>query len=63
MKTSKWDSCAGDAIVRAMGGYSIKPNLRRISYKCNGSIENKEGFFFTLDNGIYEKFISTIELI
>jgi len=46
-----------------MGGYSIKPNLRRISYKCNGSIENKEGFFFTLDNGIYEKFISTIELI
>ena len=26
-RTSKWDSCAGQAIIRAMGGFSIKPNL------------------------------------
>ena len=26
-KTSKWDIWAGEAIIRAMGGYSIKPTL------------------------------------
>lgn len=26
-KTSKWDTCAGEAIIRSMGGFSINPNL------------------------------------
>ena len=26
-KTSKWDTCAGEAIVRAMGGFSICQTL------------------------------------
>jgi 3'-phosphoadenosine 5'-phosphosulfate (PAPS) 3'-phosphatase len=37
MKTSKWDSCAGEAIIKAMGGQSIKPNLSEISYDKNSS--------------------------
>lgn len=34
-KTSKWDSCAGEAIIKAMGGYSIKPCLTDIDYKTD----------------------------
>jgi 3'-phosphoadenosine 5'-phosphosulfate (PAPS) 3'-phosphatase len=26
-KTSKWDTCAGEAIIRAMGGFSMSQNL------------------------------------
>jgi 3'-phosphoadenosine 5'-phosphosulfate (PAPS) 3'-phosphatase len=31
-KTSKWDTCAGEAIIRAMGGYTISQNSSQISY-------------------------------
>jgi len=31
-KTSKWDTCAGEAIITGMGGYVLKPNLEKISY-------------------------------
>lgn len=31
-RTSKWDSCAGEAIIKAMGGFSIKPNMEEIIY-------------------------------
>jgi 3'-phosphoadenosine 5'-phosphosulfate (PAPS) 3'-phosphatase len=32
MKTSKWDTCAGEAIVKGMGGHVMKPNLSDIDY-------------------------------
>lgn len=48
-KTSKWDSCAGEAIVRAMGGFSIKPSLTEINYVVEESYDNKEGFILTLN--------------
>jgi 3'-phosphoadenosine 5'-phosphosulfate (PAPS) 3'-phosphatase len=32
VETSKWDSCAGEAIIRGMGGRTIKPNLESINY-------------------------------
>lgn len=34
-RTSKWDSCAGEAIIKAMGGFSIKPNMEEIIYDPN----------------------------
>ena len=30
--TSTWDSCAGEAIILAMGGYFIKPDMTCILY-------------------------------
>ncbi len=30
--TSKWDTCAGEAIITAMGGYATKPTLESIDY-------------------------------
>lgn len=32
VRTSMWDSCAGEAIIKAMGGFFIKPNLEQIIY-------------------------------
>lgn len=56
MKTSKWDSCAGEAIIRAMGGYAVKPNLDEIDYNNSACTDNKEGFFFTLSQAIFQRF-------
>ena len=33
--TSKWDSCAGESIVKAMGGYFTTPHGNQISYDPN----------------------------
>lgn len=30
--TSTWDSCAGEAIIKSMGGYFFKPDLTTIEY-------------------------------
>jgi hypothetical protein len=53
-KTSKWDSCAGEAIIRALGGYSIKPNLQQICYCPLSEFENLEGFIISLSMKIFE---------
>ncbi len=43
--TSKWDSCAGQAIIRAMGGNFTTPTGKNITYNPNESLENAEGIF------------------
>jgi 3'-phosphoadenosine 5'-phosphosulfate (PAPS) 3'-phosphatase len=48
--THKWDSCAGEAIVKSMGGYFTTPKGQDIVY--NGEREttaNKEGMVTALD--------------
>lgn len=30
--TCKWDSCAGEAIIRAMGGYFLTENKQSLIY-------------------------------
>lgn len=47
--TSKWDSCAGESIVKAMGGYFTTPLGNQISYDPNESLSNQEGIFCSLD--------------
>lgn len=29
-KTSKWDTCAGEAIIKAMGGFTVSQTSRQI---------------------------------
>lgn len=47
-KTSKWDTCAGEAIIRSMGGFTATQNLEQIEYCPEKSSENSSGFVFSL---------------
>jgi 3'-phosphoadenosine 5'-phosphosulfate (PAPS) 3'-phosphatase len=48
--THKWDSCAGDAIIKSMGGYFSTPWGTNITYKSNsGSTQNKQGMITAVD--------------
>ncbi len=61
-KTSKWDSCAGEAIIKAMGGFSIKPNLQEIVYDPKLDYANNEGFITSLCPHVFkeiQEYIST----
>jgi 3'-phosphoadenosine 5'-phosphosulfate (PAPS) 3'-phosphatase len=63
-KTSKWDSCAGEAIIKAMGGFSIKPNMEAIIYDPNEGYANNEGFIASLSQNVFNEiqdYISTKE--
>ena len=63
-RTSKWDSCAGEAIVKAMGGFSIKPNMEAIIYDPNEEYANNEGFIASLSQDVFNEiqdYISTEE--
>jgi 3'-phosphoadenosine 5'-phosphosulfate (PAPS) 3'-phosphatase len=47
-KTSKWDTCAGEAIIRAMGGFTATQNSRHIEYLSDESFENSSVLIFSL---------------
>ena len=53
LKTSKWDSCAGQAIILAMGGHSINPYLEKIDYKDTETTCNDKGFLMTTDKDLF----------
>ena len=54
--THKWDSCAGDAIIRAMGGRFTSPFGNNINYFADSTnTYNKQGMLATLDREVYEK--------
>jgi 3'(2'), 5'-bisphosphate nucleotidase len=46
--TKKWDSCAGDAIVRAAGGMMTDMYGRDIDYTLGTSVHNRSGLAATL---------------
>ena len=59
--THKWDSCAGDAIIKAMGGRFTTPFGNNIRYDpTDKSTKNKQGMLASLDREIYEKCIDAI---
>jgi len=48
--THKWDSCAGDAIIKAMGGYFTTPWGANIVYHPDrATTHNKLGMVASLD--------------
>lgn len=48
--THKWDSCAGDAIIRSMGGYFATPFGQPITYNPDiGTTHNKQGMVAAMD--------------
>jgi len=49
--THKWDSCAGDAIIRAMGGKFTAPWGNPIKYiEDPNNTHNKKGMLVALDH-------------
>jgi 3'-phosphoadenosine 5'-phosphosulfate (PAPS) 3'-phosphatase len=54
--THKWDSCAGDAIIKSMGGYFTTPYGVNITYDPNAiATENKQGMIAAIDREVFEK--------
>lgn len=59
-KTSKWDTCAGEAIIKAMGGHTASQNAEPIEYLHGKSYENSTGFIFSLFEEVVKEAISSI---
>ena len=54
--THKWDSCAGDALIKSMGGQFTSPWRNNIRYNDDRlNTYNKQGMLATLDKEVYEK--------
>ncbi len=54
--TSKWDTCAGEAIVKAMGGYFMAPDKEQIFYDPNAeSYKNPSGQICTMNKELFDK--------
>lgn len=61
--THKWDSCAGDAIIKSMGGYFTNPYGTNITYDPKAiSTENRMGMVAALDREVFEKCMDAIAL-
>ena len=59
--THKWDSCAGDAIIRAMGGHFTAPWGHPIRYiEDPQNTYNKKGMLVSLDREVYNKSIDAL---
>lgn len=53
-KTQKWDSCAGEGILKAMGGFFSTPFKQDLHYDPkNPNQLNSDGFLCTFNEKIY----------
>ena len=54
--TSKWDSCAGEAIIRSMGGSTVQPDLEIITYSYYDTDHlNRKGFICMKNMELFEE--------
>jgi 3'-phosphoadenosine 5'-phosphosulfate (PAPS) 3'-phosphatase len=61
--THKWDSCAGDAIVKSMGGYFTTSWGANIVYKDDpNSTYNKRGMITAINREVFERCNDAISL-
>ena len=61
--THKWDSCAGDAIIKAMNGYFTTPWGNNITYiPDKNNTHNKQGMVAALDREVYQQCMDSIAI-
>ena len=54
--TRKWDSCAPEAVARALGGYLLTPFGEELLYEYEDkNAANSDGFFCTFDEKLLEE--------
>ena len=54
--TSKWDSCAPEAMARSLGGYLLTPFGEELEYnEKEKNAKNSDGFFCTFDEELYKE--------
>lgn len=49
----KWDICAGNAIIKALGGQMTTKKGNLLVYSNDSDVVNSEGLIATLDNHAY----------
>lgn len=59
--THKWDSCAGEAIIKSMGGcFTTTSNSEIVYNPYSKDTHNKEGMVVTLDKDLHERCLSVL---
>lgn len=48
--TKRWDTCAGEAIIKSLGGQMTDVFNRNYDYSLSSSVENNRGIVVTLVN-------------
>lgn len=56
--TSKWDTCAGEALIRSMGGFVYDIRGRALTYRLDEPLQQNEGLVATLDQDHAERIVS-----
>ena len=61
-RSFKWDTCAGEALIRASGGTLTDIHGKDIDYVCyaNDNHELRSGFVVTLDEELHQIIVSNV---
>ncbi len=62
--TSKWDSCAGESIVLAMGGYFLTQKKESLEYDPDAEhYDNLEGQIVTMNKELLDKVFEYLDSV